>query len=97
MAALSTTTEVVQYMMNGAVQVMLPDGSQCDGSIGLSFTPAEGSTVMTDAIVLAVQQALVAAFPTAWGVVDQDLPIIKTDQTTVAYVTDYASSPPVFQ
>jgi len=94
---MSTTTEVVQYMMDSGVSVMLPDGSQCNGIIGLSFTPAAGSTVMTDAIVLAVQQALVAAFPESWGVTNNEMQIAKTDQTTVSYSTDYTSAPPTFQ
>lgn len=93
---MSTSTEVVQYQMDSEVQVQLPDGSQCNGIIGLSFTPAAGSTVMTDGIVLAVQQALVAAFPASWNVRNQDLQIAKTDQTTIAYSTDYTSTPPSF-
>jgi hypothetical protein len=93
---MSTSTEIVQYMMNGAVQVMLPDGSQVYGVVELAFTPSPGSTVLTDSIVLTIQQAMVAAFPSAWGVTNGDLPINKTDTTTIAYATDYTSNPPAF-
>lgn len=88
---MSTSTEIVQYMTNGAIQVMLPDGSQCNGVIALTFTAAPGSTDLTDAMVFSVQQALVAAFPSAWSITNSDIPISKTDGTTVAYTTDYAA------
>lgn len=88
---MSTSTEIVQYMTNGAIQVMLPDGSQCNGVIALSFTAAPGSTDLTDSIVFSVQQALVAAFPSAWDITNGDIPVNKTDGTTIAYTTDYAT------
>jgi hypothetical protein len=93
---MSATAEVVQYMMNVDVQVMLPDGSQCNGPINLYFTPTPGSTTMTDAVVLGVQQGLLAAFPPSWGLTNVDMQIAKTDQTTVTYATDYTSTPPSF-
>lgn len=93
---MSASQEVVQYGGDGAVQVMLPDGSQCNGVVALWFTPAAGSTAMTEDIIGAVQQAIVAAFPSSWGVTNADIPIVKTDQTTVTYTTDYTSTPLTF-
>jgi hypothetical protein len=90
---MSTSGEVVSYTMNGNAAGFLPDGSSFSAEIGLYLNAVPGSTDITDEIAGNIQQALVAAFPPSWGVTNGELPLAKTDQTTVSYATDYGSTP----
>lgn len=91
---MSTIQAYTAYTVGGSVQVSTEAGTQCNGVIELSFT---AGTDLTDADVFAIQQALIAAFPPAWGVTNGYIQAGKQGQSLTVYTTDYASNPPAFQ
>ena len=90
---MSTTENSLSYMISGSVQVMTAGGSQCNGAVNLSIS---AGTDVTDDQVAAIQQAIVAAFPAAWGVTNDYIGVTKQDASLTQYATDYTSTPPSF-
>jgi hypothetical protein len=90
----STVQAYTAYAVSGNVQVSLADGTQCDGVVDLNFTAGAS---LTDDDVFAIQEAIIAAFPVAWGVGNGDIQASKQNQSLTLYTTDYASTPPAFQ
>ncbi len=91
---MSTVQAYTAYAVSGNVQVNTAAGTQCTGVVSLEFT---AGTDLTDADVFAIQQAIIAAFPPAWGVNSSYIQATKEDQSLTLYATDYTSTPPVFQ
>jgi hypothetical protein len=91
---LSTVQAYTAYAVTGTVQVSTADGTQCNGVVNLDFV---AGTDLADADVFAIQQAIIAAFPTAWGVNTGYIQASKQGQSLTLYATDYTSTPPTFQ
>jgi len=89
----STTQSYTGYTINGTLEVTLPSGSQCGGIINLAVSAQND---ITDDEVSALQQALVAAFPAAWNVTNDDITIQKQGQSITSYATNYTTNPPSF-
>lgn len=90
---MSTTQSYVAYAINGGMNGTTPGGTQFNGVIEVSITPGSD---LTDAEAIAIQQAVLAAFPAAWGLTDEDVQIGKTDSSLILFTTDYTSNPPSF-
>lgn len=90
---MSATQTSLSYVISGSVQVMTAGGSQCNGAINLAIL---AGTDVTDGEVSAIQQAIVAAFPTAWGVTNDYISVAKQADVLTQYTTDYTATPPSF-
>jgi hypothetical protein len=89
----SNTQDTTSYTLSCGIGSSTPAGTQCNGAIQLGIT---AGTDFTDADLFALQQALAAAFPAAWGVVLADIAVSKQDQVFTSYTTNMASNPPSF-
>jgi hypothetical protein len=87
------TTDSTIYTVSSGLGWSTQQGTQCNGGLQLEIT---GGTDFTDDDLFALQQALVAAFPEAWGVTIEDFSVSKFGQQSTSYVTNATATPPTF-
>lgn len=90
---MSTTSNTLNYFIVGGIQANTPGGSSINGAVELSISAASD---LTDADIFALQEALVAAFPTGWGIDNSAIPISKQATSLTQYATNYSAVPPSF-
>ena len=91
---MSETQDSTNYLIYGTVDLTTPGGTSCGGVIQLNIA---GGTDFADADVFTIQEALAAAFPTAWNITAQGtFPASKQGQVVTDYGVDYSTNPPSF-
>lgn len=85
---MATTQQTVSYMLQGGVQGNTSGGTQYNGVVNLTITPGVD---FTDADAFAIQEAILAAFPTSWTLSNLDLPLRKEGDALTTYATDYTA------
>lgn len=90
---MSNTQANTTYTLSCGAGFSTAAGTQCNGAIQLSISAGSD---FADADLFEFQQALVGAFPAAWGVGIGDISAMKEDEEVTTYTTHATSTPPSF-